>query len=186
MQLDLYWILRVYESSHLAEHSAICFPVTIVWSEDQHNTSGNNSRMSIPECKKDIGVAVVVELLACLPVTQKIGVRFYLERESSATSGWINVGREWCCRGCWSIEGGTNGGLFIARGGLPRIRKARPLATSTSVRVCVNEIKTLYLRRNGCLVWMLVCVLYFTVYVYVCVQTKMCVFHCTALRALMM
>ena len=33
------------------------------------------------------GVAVVVEWLACLPVTQKIGVRFYLERESSATSG---------------------------------------------------------------------------------------------------
>ena len=31
-------------------------------------------------------VAVVVEWLACLPVTQKIGVRFYLERES-ATSG---------------------------------------------------------------------------------------------------
>ena len=42
-------------------------------------------------------VAVVVEWLACLPVTQKIGVRFYLERESSATSGWINVGRE-CCK----------------------------------------------------------------------------------------
>ena len=32
-------------------------------------------------------LAVVVEWLACLPVTQKIGVRFYLERESSATSG---------------------------------------------------------------------------------------------------
>ena len=32
-------------------------------------------------------VAVVVEWLACLPVTQKIGVRFYLERESSATRG---------------------------------------------------------------------------------------------------
>ena len=32
-------------------------------------------------------MAVVVEWLACLPVTQKIGVRFYLERESSATSG---------------------------------------------------------------------------------------------------
>ena len=34
-------------------------------------------------------VAVVVEWLACLPVmcTQKIRVRFYLERESSATSG---------------------------------------------------------------------------------------------------
>ena len=68
-------------------------------------------------------VAVVVEWLACLPVTRKIGVRFYLERESSATSGWINVGREWCCRG-WSIEGGTPGGLFRTRDGLPRIRKA--------------------------------------------------------------
>ena len=34
-----------------------------------------------------VWVAVVVEWLACLPVTQKIGVRFYLERESSATSG---------------------------------------------------------------------------------------------------
>ena len=65
-------------------------------------------------------VVVVVEWLACLPVTQKIGVRFYLERESSATSGWINVGREWCCQGCWSIEGGTPGGLFRTRGGLPR------------------------------------------------------------------
>ena len=38
--------------------------------------------------KIDENVAVVVEWLACLPVTQKIGVRFYLERESSATSGW--------------------------------------------------------------------------------------------------
>ena len=71
-----------------------------------------------------ICVAVVVEWLACLPVTQKIGVRFYLERESSTMSGWINVGREWCCRG-WSIEGGTPGGLFRTRNGLPRIRKAR-------------------------------------------------------------
>ena len=44
-------------------------------------------------------------------------------------------------------------------------------ATFTSVRVCVPEIKTLYLRGNGCLV----CVLYFTVYVYVCVQTNVCV-----------
>ena len=69
-------------------------------------------------------MAVVVEWLACLPVTQKIGVRFYLERESSATSGWINVGREWCCRG-WSIEGGKPGGLFRTRDGLPRIRRAR-------------------------------------------------------------
>ena len=60
--------------------------------------------------------------LACLPVTQKIGVRFYLERESSATSGWINVGREWCCRG-WGVKGGTSGGLFRTRDG-PRIRKA--------------------------------------------------------------
>ena len=34
-----------------------------------------------------LDLAVVVEWLACLPVTQKIGVRFYLERESSATSG---------------------------------------------------------------------------------------------------
>ena len=32
-------------------------------------------------------LAVVVEWLACLPLTQKIGVCFYLERESSATSG---------------------------------------------------------------------------------------------------
>ena len=32
-------------------------------------------------------VAVVVEWLTCLPDTQKIGVRFYMERESSATSG---------------------------------------------------------------------------------------------------
>ena len=32
-------------------------------------------------------VAVVVEWLACLPVTQKIGVRFYLERESSTVNG---------------------------------------------------------------------------------------------------
>ena len=71
-----------------------------------------------------IQLALVVEWLACLPVMQKIGVHFYLERESSATSGWINVGREWCCRGCWSIEGGTPGGLFRHRGGLPRIRKA--------------------------------------------------------------
>ena len=54
----------------------------------------------------------------------KIGVRFYLERENSATSGWINVGREWCCRG-WSIEGGTPGGLLRTRDGLPRIRKER-------------------------------------------------------------
>ena len=67
---------------------------------------------------------VVVEWLACLPVTQKIGVRFYLERESSATSGWINVGCEWCCRG-WSVEDGTPGGLLRTRDGLPRIRKAR-------------------------------------------------------------
>ena len=69
-------------------------------------------------------MAVVVERLACLPVTQKIGDRFYLERKSSATSGWINVGREWCCRG-WDVEGGTSGGLFRTRDGLPRIRKAR-------------------------------------------------------------
>ena len=32
-------------------------------------------------------VVVVVEWLARLPVMQKIGVRFYLERESSTTSG---------------------------------------------------------------------------------------------------
>ena len=32
-------------------------------------------------------MAVVIEWLACLPVTQKIGVRFYQERESTATSG---------------------------------------------------------------------------------------------------
>ena len=47
----------------------------------------------------------------------------------------------------------------------------------------LSEVK--YLRRNGCHVWMLVCVLYFTVYVYVCVhciQTDVCVFHCTALN----
>ena len=69
-------------------------------------------------------VAVVVEWLACLPVTQKIRVRFYLERENSTTSGWINAGREWCCRG-WSIEGGTPGGFFRTRDGLSRIRKAR-------------------------------------------------------------
>ena len=69
-------------------------------------------------------VAVVVEWLPCLPVTQKIGVRFYLERESNATSDWINVGCGWCCRG-WSIEGGTPGGLYRTRDGLPRIRKAR-------------------------------------------------------------
>ena len=62
--------------------------------------------------------------LACLPVTQKIGARFYLERESSATSGWINIGHEWCCWG-WSIEGGTPCGLFRTRDGLQRIRKAR-------------------------------------------------------------
>ena len=75
-------------------------------------------------CGWTVVVVVVVERLACLPVTQKIGVRFYLERESSATSGWINVGLEWCCQG-WSIEGGTPGGLFRTRDGLPRIRKAR-------------------------------------------------------------
>ena len=69
-------------------------------------------------------VVVVVERLACLPVTQKIEVRFYLERESSATSVWINVGREWCCGG-WSVEGGTPGGLFRTRDGLPRVRNAR-------------------------------------------------------------
>ena len=63
----------------------------------------------------------MVSLLAC---HAEDGVRFYLERECSATSGWINVGREWCCRG-WSIEGGTPGGLFRTRDGLPRIRKAR-------------------------------------------------------------
>ena len=69
-----------------------------------------------------VAVEVVVEWLACLPVTQKIRVRFYLERQSSATCGWINVGREWCCRG-WSIEGGTPGGLFRTRDG-PRIRNS--------------------------------------------------------------
>ena len=69
-------------------------------------------------------VAVVVEWLACLPFTLKIGVDFYLERESSATSGWINVGREWCCRG-WSVKGGTPGGLLRTRDGLPKIRKAQ-------------------------------------------------------------
>ena len=68
-------------------------------------------------------MAVVVEWLAYLPVTHKIGVRFYQERESSATSGRINIGREWCCRG-WSIEGGTPCGLFRTRDGLPRIKKA--------------------------------------------------------------
>ena len=62
-------------------------------------------------CNPTSTVAVVVEWLACLPVTQKIGVRFYLERESSATSGWINVGCEWC------IEGGTPGGHLRTRDG---------------------------------------------------------------------
>ena len=32
------------------------------------------------------------------------------------------------------------GGLFRTGDGLPRKRKARPLTTSTSVRVCVAEI----------------------------------------------
>ena len=115
--------------------------------------------------KKHHNVAVVVEWLACLPVTQKIGVHFYLERESSATSDWINVGREWCCRG-WGVNGGTSGGLFRTWDG-PRIKKAQPLTTSMSVRVCMPDIKTLYLRRNGCHLWMLVCV---------CV-----VFHCVCI-----
>ena len=86
--------------------------------------SEHNPRGTIQKINVTSGVAVVVEWLACLPVTQKIGVRFYLERESSGTSSWINVGREWCCRG-WSIEGGTPGGLFRTRDELPRIKKAR-------------------------------------------------------------
>ena len=73
------------------------------------------------ECTHICGGCSWMVSLAC---HAEDGVRFYLERECSATSGWINVGREWCCRG-WSIEGGTPGGLFRTRDGLPRIRKAR-------------------------------------------------------------
>ena len=120
-----------------------------------------------------INVAVVVEWLACLPVTQKIGVRFYLERESSATS-----------RG-WSIEGGTPGGLFRTRDGLPRIRKVR---AARNVHECesvcawnkniVSAPKWLPC-MNACM-----CAVFHYVYIYV--FKLMCVFHCTALRALKM
>ena len=118
-------------------------------------------------------VAVVVEWLACLPVTQKIGVRFYLERESSATSGWINVGREWCCRG-WSLEGGTH--ARRTRDGLPRIRKAR---AAHNVHECesvcawnkniVSAPKWLPC-MNACM-----CVVFHCICIYVCVQTNVCV-----------
>ena len=131
-----------------------------------------------------LNVAVVVEWLACLSVTQKIRVRFYLKRESNATSGWINVGREWCCRG-WSIEGGTPGGLFRTRDGLPRIRKAR---AARNVHECesvcewnkniVSAQKWLpCMNACMCAVFHCICIMY---------MFKLCVFHCTALRALMM
>ena len=131
-------------------------------------------------------VAVVVEWLACLPVTQKIGVRFYLQGESSATSGWINVGREWCCRG-WSIEGGTPGGLFRTRDGLPRIRKAR---AARNVHEC--ESVCAWNKKKHC-IWAEMAALYeclyvccISLYMYMYVFKLMCVFHCTVLRALMM
>ena len=130
-------------------------------------------------------VAVVVEWLACLPVTQKIGVRFYLERESSTTNGWINIGREWCCRG-WSIEGGTPGGLFKTRDGLPRIRKARAAhnvqacesvcAWNKNIIVCAPKWLPC---MNACM-----CAVFHCICIYV--FKLMCVFQCTALRALMM
>ena len=130
----------------------------------------------------NIYMAVVVEWLACLPVTQNIGVRFYLERASSSTSGWINVGREWCCRD-WSIEGGTPGGLFRTRDGLPRIRKSQ---ASRNVHECesvcawnknIVSVAALYECLYVCCI---------SLYMYMYVFKLMCVFHCTALRALMM
>ena len=57
-----------------------------------HN--GSNNRFSVII---NYIVAVVVERLACLPVTQKIGVRFYLERESSAV-GSLTVTCRYCVR----------------------------------------------------------------------------------------
>ena len=64
-------------------------------------------------------------------------------------------------------------------------RKARPLTTSTSVRVCVPEIKTLYHAEVAALYECLyVCCI--SLYMYVHVFKLMCMFHCTAIRALMM
>ena len=79
---------------------------------------------------------------------------------------------------------------FRTRGGLPRIRKARAARIRPrSVRVCVNETKKHYICAEMAALYecLYVCCIV-TVYVYVCVQTqsKVCVFHCTALRALMM
>ena len=56
----------------------------------------------------------------------------------------------------------------------------------TSVNVYIHEVK-LYLLRNGYL-WICVCVLYFTVSLCICslYSIYICVFHCTALRTLMM
>ena len=134
-------------------------------------------------------VAVVVEWLACLPVTQKIGVRFYVERESSATSGWINVGREWCCRG-WGIEGGTPGGLFRTRDGLPRIRKARAARNvheCESVSAWNKKKKTKHcICAEMAALYECLYVCCISLYMYMYVFKIMCVFHCTALRAFMM
>ena len=134
-------------------------------------------------------VAVVVEWLACLPVTRKIGVHdhFYLERESNTTSVWINVGREWCCRG-WSIEGGTPGGLFRTGDGLPRIRKAW---TARNVHECESvcawkKTNKHYICSEMAALYECLYVCCISLYMYMYVFKLMCVFHCTARRALMM
>ena len=143
------------------------------------------SKQILSKCEKVRKERVVVEWLAYLPVTQNIGVRFYLERESSATSSWINVGREWCCRG-WDIEGGMSDGLFRTRDGFPRIRKVR---AAHNVHECESvcdwnqkhcicaEMVALYECLYMCCI---------SLYMYMYVFKLMCVFHCTALRALMM
>ena len=61
--------------------------------------------------------------------------------------------------------------------GLPRIRKA--LTTSTSVRVCVPEIKTLCAEMAALYECLYVCCI--SLYMYMYVFKLMCVFHCTAL-----
>ena len=96
------WKIRIIVSKHITVIKLLIIPAIWYW--------------KIMRTMYLTTMAVVVEWLACLPVTQKIGVHFYLERESSTTSGRIDVGREWCCRG-WSIEGGTPGGLFRTREG---------------------------------------------------------------------
>ena len=136
--------------------------------------------LSIRIYKNQAIVAVVVERLACWPVTQKIGVHFYLERESSAISSWTNEGREWCCRG-WAVEGGTSGGLFRTRDGLPRTRK---VWATHNVHECENACAWNKMCEEMAAMCECLYVCCISLYMYMWMFTVfklMCVFHCTAL-----